>query len=145
MLNCLKDYTRCIHISHQYLGFCSTDEDQIQNAEPYMWFLLTYQCKEPEHQQLWYWPSSPRIFQPQHQKGIMPPCSNPALVVVAAMTDIPNVLSVNRKTRRNISPNKMKYLTVVCTKKSKHSQVIHVQGGEALGCSIKAGGGGQHY
>ena len=27
------------------------------------------QCNEPGHQQPWYWPCSPRIFQPQNQKG----------------------------------------------------------------------------
>ena len=33
------------------------------------WLLMLWWRKEPEHQQPWYWPSSPRIFQGQHQKG----------------------------------------------------------------------------
>ena len=33
------------------------------------WLLMTWWHKEPGHQQSWYWPSSPRIFQFRHQKG----------------------------------------------------------------------------
>ena len=34
------------------------------------WLLMTWQCKEPGHQQSWYWPSSPWTLQFQHfQKG----------------------------------------------------------------------------
>ena len=34
------------------------------------WLLMTWWCKEPGHQQPWYWPISPRMLQSQHQKGL---------------------------------------------------------------------------
>ena len=64
MLNCFKDYKRCIHISY-HLEFCST-EDQIHNgttlhvAYPILsipCLLMPWWLKEPGHQQAWYWPS----------------------------------------------------------------------------------------
>ena len=33
------------------------------------WLLMASWHKEPGHQQRWYWPSSPRIFWFQYQKG----------------------------------------------------------------------------
>ena len=33
------------------------------------WLLMTWRRKEPRYLQLWYWPSSPEIYQPQHQRG----------------------------------------------------------------------------
>ena len=33
------------------------------------WLLMDWQCKEPGHQEPWYWPPLPEIFQHQYHKG----------------------------------------------------------------------------
>ena len=36
------------------------------------WPMMSWYRKEPEHQQPWYWPSSPEIFQLSHQRAWWP-------------------------------------------------------------------------
>ena len=38
-------------------------------AQSKPWLLMSWCCKEAGHQQKWYWPSSPGIFDLQHQMG----------------------------------------------------------------------------
>ena len=48
---------------------CGKSDLFILHSQLIPWLLMTWHCKEPQHQQPQYWPRSPRIFHPQHQKG----------------------------------------------------------------------------
>ena len=77
MLNCFKDYKRCIHILYHILfllGFFFLKEDQIHSGTlhvaypilPIPCVLMPWQLKEPGHQQAWYWPNKLEYYV-QHQ------------------------------------------------------------------------------
>ena len=68
MLNCFKNDKKVYSHFLSYLGFWSTEEDQIHNggilpvadATPtILCLLITWRLKEPGHQQALYWPNKP--------------------------------------------------------------------------------------
>ena len=74
MLNCFKDYIRCIHTLYD-IRFCPTEKDQIHNgatlhvAYPIVWIpflLMPWGLKSPGHKQAWYFVSEELFL---HQKS----------------------------------------------------------------------------
>ena len=78
MLNCFKDYSRCIHISCHVSDFVQPKKTKFTMDQPYMLLnypILTIPCLlmlwrlyEPGHHQAWYWPQSRNIPSPASEE-----------------------------------------------------------------------------